>query len=352
LTYAIDDLTRFVTKVMKKAGLEAKEAHIFANALLYADLRGVGSHGISRLGVYSKRVKSGVIASGVVPELTTDHKALLHFDGKNGIGSSVALQVMDACMERAKEFGICFATVKNGTHFGTGAYFTEHAAKHNMIGFAISNSEAAVVPIGGSVPMLGTNPLSFSIPSKLHSPLVLDMATSVVARGKVVLAEKEGRSIPNNWSVDESGEPTTDPTAALGGAMLPFGGAKGYAISLIIDLLCSSFAGGLDSRKTKPFWDDFENFQNVGYLIGAIDSSKAFSQNTDSFLDSIDSAFTEFKNSPTAPGIDEVIIPGEIEDRKAKKGMLEGIKLSDSVIKELINVSTTYDVPHPFGTNN
>ncbi|MEK3646339.1 Ldh family oxidoreductase [Aeribacillus sp. FSL M8-0235] len=346
MRYPVEDLKKFVVAVMTTAGLEEEESKIFADGLLFADLRGIGSHGISRLRTYAKRVECGVVSSNITPEIIMDSGALLAVDGKNGIGVSVALQVMDICIERAKQYGCSFVGVKNGTHFGTGAYLTKYAANKNMIGFAISNSEAAVVPIGGAKPMLGTNPLSVSIPAGKHNPLVLDMATSVVARGKVVLAEKEGKTIPDSWCVDANGAPTTDPKAALEGAMLPFGGAKGYAISLIIDLMCSSLAGALDGRKTHRFWDDFENPQNVGYFIGAFDISKIRSVNE--FTDSVDSIFNEFKACPTAPGVEEVMIPGEIEDRKEQDNIQNGIILSESVIDDLINVADHYSVKHPF----
>lgn len=346
MKYFVNMLNKFGTEVMVKAGLDEKEAGLFLDSLTFADLRGIGSHGISRLRTYSKRVESGLVAKNVVPEILSDSCAVITVDGLNGIGASVGMQVMDMCIERAKKYGSCSATVKNGNHFGTGAYFTMHAANNNMIGFAISNSEAAVVPTGGAKAMLGTNPLSVAVPAKKHPAMVLDMATSVVARGKVVLAKKEHKTIPDNWCVDANGTPTTDPTKALEGAMLPFGGPKGYAISLLIDILCSSLGGALDCRKTNHFWDDFENPQNVGYFIGALDISKFLP--FEMFTERVDAMFDEFKACPTAPGVKEVMIPGEIEHLNYLKNLEDGIELSDLVVADLVSVAEKYGVQHPF----
>lgn len=346
MRYTAEVLKNFGMSVMMKAGLNNKEASLFIESLLFADLRGIGSHGISRLRTYAKRVETGVVAKDAQPEILTDKGAALSIDGKNGIGSIIALQVMDLCINRAKQYGCCFATVKNGNHFGTGAFYTEYAAKREMAGFIVSNSEAAVVPIGGIKAMLGTNPLSAAVPAKKYPPFVMDMATSVVARGKVILAQKENREIPEGWCIDAAGRSTTDPAEALKGAMLPFGGPKGYAISFLIDILCSALGGALDCRKTHKFWTDFEHPQNVGYFMGAIDIS-AFTKKED-FYNRMDSMIQEFKECPTTPGVEEVMIPGEIEHQQEEKNGREGIELSKQVIQDLILVAEQYQVPHPF----
>jgi len=347
MKYEIGTIRNFCCKVMCAAGLSEEEADVFAQSLVFADLRGIGSHGVTRLSTYSKRVSSGVIRSGVVPEILSDHGGAIAVDGKDGIGAYVARKTVDWCMERAKRFGCCCATVKNGTHFGSAAFYTEYAAQHNMICFAISNSEAAVVPTGGAVPMLGTNPLSLAIPAGRHQPYVLDMATSVVARGKVVLAKKEGKQIPADWGVDKNGIPTTDPDDILnGGAMLPFGGPKGYAISLMIDLMCSGLAGALNCRETPGFWDDFEHPQNVGYFICVIDPSKFMEKDT--FLKRVDEILDDFKACPTAPGVKEVMIPGEIEANKYKSGLADGIELSETVIRDLAETGAHYHIAANF----
>lgn len=347
MRYHAQKVKEYCARVMSAAGLRAEAAEVFAQALVYADLRGVGSHGVTRLRVYAKRVSSGVIRGDTEPEILTDCGGAITVDAKDGIGAYVARKVVDWCIARAAKLGCCCATVKNATHFGSGAFFTEYAAKKNMICFVTSNSEAAVVPTGGAVPMLGTNPLSLAIPADRHEPYVLDMATSVVARGKVVLAQKEGRTIPGDWGVDKYGAPSTDPAAILdGGAMLPFGGAKGYGISMMIDLLCSCLGGALNCRETPGFWNDFEHPQNIGYFISVIDPSKFMGLG--SFTERVDHMLDDFKACPTAPGVREVMIPGEIEALKMKTGLEMGIELSDIVVNDLVEVGKDYGVEADF----
>ncbi len=339
--YNPEVIKEYCAGIFEKAGLKAKDAQIFADGLVAADLRGVASHGVSRTKVYSERIEKGAVNIDAELKTIIDSGAVIAIDGDNGAGIVTAKKVMDVCIDRAKTYGCCFATVRNGNHFGTGAYFTEYAAKSGMIGFAISNSEAAVVPIGGSIPMLGTNPLSVAIPAGEHAPLVLDMATSTVARGKVVYASKNGKSIPLGWGVDACGADTDDPQKILdGGAMLPFGGAKGYGISMIIDILCSCLAGAFNCRQTPSFWSELDKAQNIGYFMGAMDVSKF--TNYKEYAQKIDAYFEEFKKCPTAPGFDEVKIPGEIEHNNFLKGMQEGIMIPEAVEKELFDLGVKY----------
>lgn len=347
MRYPYATLKTFGVQVMVKAGLEPEEAEIFMENLLYADSRGMGSHGISRLINYSKRVKSGVITPGVNAEIVKTAPACLVIDGHNGIGAKIARQAMDFCIDRAKATGCCAATVRNGNHFGAGAFYTKYAAQRGMIAFMVSNSEATVAPIGGARAMLGTNPLGVAVPAGRNDPFDLDMATSVVARGKVVLAQKEGRSIPLGWAVDKNGADTTDPDAVLdGGYMLPFGGAKGYAISLFIDLMCSCLGGSLNCRTTPHFWTDYEHPQNVGYFIVVIDPSKFLP--LQEFEERVDTMLDEFKDCPPASGAKRVYIPGEIEAEKERKSQVEGIEISDAVVDELRRVGAEYGVPVNF----
>lgn len=347
MRYDYEKLKAFGAKVMVKAGLQEGEADLFMENLLYADSRGIGSHGISRLINYSKRVKCGVIAGGVDIKVVQEAPASLVIDGNNGIGAKIGRQAMDLCIAKARESGCCTATVRNANHFGVASFYTAYAAKQGMIAFVVSNSEAAVAPIGGAKAMLGTNPLGIAVPAERNDPFDLDMATSVVARGKVVLAQKEGKSIPKGWAVDKYGADTTDPNEVLdGGYMLPFGGPKGYAISLFIDLMCSCLGGADNCRTTSHFWSDYDRPQNIGYFMYVIDPSKFVPDG--SFTNRVDDMLEEFKNCPTAPGVDRVYIPGEIEAGKGRNSMADGIELSDAVADELRRVGAEYGVAADF----
>ena len=336
-------LKKYGTSILMQAGLEAEEAEILVESLLYADSRGVSSHGLSRLDVYTKRVEHGVIATGVNIKIIQESPASLVLDGQNGVGAKIARQALELTMKKARESGCCVTTVRNGNHFGAGSFYSKYAAEHGMIAIVASNSEAAVAPIGGAAAMLGTNPLAMAVPAACSAPFDLDMATSVSSRGKVVLAQKEGRSIPPDWAVDRNGVPTTDPGAVLdGGFMLPFGGVKGYSISLFIDLMCSCLGGAQNCRETSHFWTDYENPQDIGYFMIVIDPSKFLPIET--FKVRVADVLKEFHTCPPAPGVKRVYTPGEIEAEREQISQRDGIEISDAVMEEVLRVGRRYGV--------
>lgn len=345
MNYSVTSLRRFTQEVMCKAGLSPEESQIFTDSLISADMRGVSSHGLTRLPTYAKRVEEGLVANHVEPEIVQDGGTVMRVDGKNGMGAYIGTRVMDLCIKRAKESGSAFATVYGGNHFGCASYFALQAAKEGMIGFAVANGPAAIPPTGSTKPLLGTNPVAISIPAGRYEPLVLDMATSAVARGKVALAKKNGTSIPTGWGLNSKGLPTTDPAAVLeGGSMLPMGGAKGYGIALIVEILCSCLSGAQNGQTLGSFYD-FTREQNTGFAFGAIDIGKIL--NIDLFKASVDCLFDSMKSCPKAEGYSEIKIPGEIENDKALKSKETGLFLSDAVIADLESTAQHYGVTFP-----
>ena len=207
----------------------------------------------------------------------------------------------------------------------------------------MSNAPASVVPTGGKKPMLGTNPLSVAIPAGKYPPFVLDMACSVVAQGKVILAVNEKKeTIPPNWAVDENGDMTTDPKAALKGAMLPFGGPKGYAIAFIVDILSSALSGALNSTKIRSYWNNFNEPQDLGYFFGAINIESFL--DISSFKNRMDNLFEEMKSCPPAKGSDQIFIPGEIEYLKSEEAKKKGIQLGEIVVEDLKKLGDEYGI--------
>ncbi|TWT66943.1 putative oxidoreductase YjmC [Posidoniimonas polymericola] len=346
MRYSQHYLRQFTEQVFLKAGLSPREATCSAENLLTAELRGHGSHGLSRLRTYAKRVTTGVVAAGVEPQIESETGGSLLINGRNAMGAAVGTYAMEKCIAKARRHGSCFAAVGGGNHFGIAAYYTMKAAEAGMIGLAMSNAPASIVPTGGMAPMLGTNPLSIAIPAGARAPLVLDMASSVVAQGKVILALKEGASsIPEGWAVDQRGIPTTDPAEAMRGAMLPFGGPKGYALALIIDILCSSLSGALSSPNIRSYWKDFERPQDLGFFMGVWDISSflplaVFEQRTAALLD-------EMKSCPPAPGVEEVLIPGELEHRHSEAAKTQGILLPDAVVEDLNCLANDFGIAPP-----
>jgi LDH2 family malate/lactate/ureidoglycolate dehydrogenase len=303
-----------------------------------------------RLRTYAERVRRGVIRAGVTPQITRGGSAFFAVDGGNGMGMPVASQIMSLCIERARQTGASFATVDNGNHFGIAAYFTEAAAKEGMIGIAMSNAPATMVPTGGRKPLLGANPLSIAVPCGKYPPLILDMATSTVAQGKIILAAKEGKKeIPSDWAVDPEGRPTTDPQQALLGAMLPFGGAKGYGLALIIDILSSVLSGALTSMHINHFWKDFEHPQKLGYFLGVWDISAVMPLHE--FNHRMETLIGEIKACPPAPGHQQVFYPGEIEHMRAAEATRLGVFLGPAVVEDLRKLGQEYGAGFPAPDN-
>jgi LDH2 family malate/lactate/ureidoglycolate dehydrogenase len=339
--YSCQTLLDFGTEVLVAAGSPRPEAAVVAQSLLEADARGVASHGFTRLSAFAERLRRGIVLPGVQPRLIRESAAFLHVDGGNGMGIAVARQTMAWCIERARQSGCCFAAVNHANHFGIGAFYTLQAVEAGMAGLAMSNAPASTVPTGGRFPRLGTNPIAVAVPAGRRIPFSLDMATSVVAQGKIILAHKQGATaIPEGWAVDSDGRPTTDPAAALRGAMLPFGGAKGYGIALMIDLFCGALAGANTGTSIKNFWTDFERPQGLGIFLGAWDL--AVLGDPVEVRARVDALLDEIKATPPVAGATEVWYAGELEHRSAERARREGIEFDGAVVKQLDETAGRY----------
>lgn len=342
----INTLRKFGVEVFQKAGLSEKDAEVCMDSFIESDLRGIRTHGTTHLKAYCERLELGTASTGSDIEIIETSPSTLVVDAKHAVGMSAAMNVMEKCIEKAKISGSCFASVTNGCHYGFGGYFPMKAAEQGMIGFCVSNTPALVVPFGGADPILGTNPLSVAIPAGKYPTLVLDMATSIVAKGKISLALKEGKTIPKGWAVDKDGNDTTDPAAANVGALLPFGGAKGYSIALIISILSSALSGSATDINIPRFWEETDKLTNIGYFMGCIDITKFVDLNV--FKERVDSLFDLLKDSRPAPGFKEIMIPGEIEYLLTKDNLENGLEVSDVSMKEMKELSDKYDIPYPF----
>jgi LDH2 family malate/lactate/ureidoglycolate dehydrogenase len=344
--YAYSELLDFGTRVLCHAGSPPDEARVVAESLLEADARGVASHGYTRLSAFTERLRRGIVRPGVAPRIVRDAPAFLQVDGGNGMGISMARQTMALCLERAATQGCCFAAVNNANHFGIGAYFTLQAVQAGMAGLAWSNAPASTVPIGARAARLGTNPFAVAVPAGRRIPFCLDMATSVVAQGKVILAHKQGaKEIPSGWAVDEAGRPTTDPAEALRGAMLPFGGAKGYGIALMIDLFCGALVGANTGMTIRNFWTDFQQPQGLGFFLGAWNLAAMGEPAT--VRARVDALLDEIKATPPAEGTPEVYYAGEIEHLRAEQARREGVDLDHTVGLQLEELARSAGMAAP-----
>lgn len=333
---------QFCEQVLIKAGVPAKDAYIVAESLIGADLRGVDSHGIVRLAIYVERIEKGMINPHANIEIDSESGATVLVNGNNHIGAVIGSKALHIAIEKAKQSGAGIVGVKGSNHFGTGAYYASKAIEQDFILMVLSNASQTMPPVGGVRPFIGTNPITVGVPTGNEVPFILDMATSVVARGKIIIAAQRGESIPIGWAIDKEGNPTTNAEAALTGSVLPVGGHKGYGISMFIDILSGVLTGAGFGKYVNNMYENWNEPQNVGHFFVAIDINRFIPM--DFFKTRMDQYIQEIKAEPKAPGVDEILIPGEIEYRLSEKRKQQGIELPSKVSDELARIGEKYGV--------
>jgi LDH2 family malate/lactate/ureidoglycolate dehydrogenase len=340
--YRHEDLCEFACEILTRLGVPAGDAREVAACLTKAELRGVDSHGMVRLPVYSRRVQAGVVKASPDIRVIRSSNSTALVDGDNGLGPVVGARAMAVALEIAREHGIGLVGVRNSNHFGPAAYYVEKAIDRGCIGFAISNAPPNMAPFGGRERFLGTNPIAIGIPAREEPPLIFDASTSVVARGKIILAAQSGQSLPEGWAIDPDGRPTTNAQRALEGAVLPFGGAKGSAISFIIDILCGVLTGAAFGNHLNTL-ENLAAVQNVGHVFAVL-RTDLFMPDAE-FRTRMDSIARMLKASPPAAGCDRVLVPGEIERGHESVNRATGIALSSTVIDQLRALANELGVP-------
>lgn len=336
MNFKPENLSRYISDVLQSVGLPLEDSKIVADSLIKANLRGVDSHGATRLGIYVKRLQAGVVNPKPDVKVIQESDATLLIDGDDGMGHVVGTRAIQLGIEKAKKNGAVYIGVKKSTHFGTGAYFIEQGIKNDMITFAMSNAPSTMAPWGGIEPFFGTNPYAFGIPAGKNGPVIMDMATSVVARGKIILAEQKGEEIPLGWAIDSKGQPTTNAKEALEGSVLPFGGPKGYGISLMIDVLSGILTGAGFGPYVNNIYGDYDKPQNVGHFFQLIDVSRFIP--IELFKQRMDQMINDIKSSPKAVGVEEIFLPGEIEFAKEAVRLEKGIELPKEVYEDIKNI--------------
>ena len=250
---------------------------------------------------------------------------------------------MRLCVEKARRTGSAVAGIRNSTHFGMAGYYSEIAAREGMIGITTTNSSPRMAPWGSRDALLGTNPLAIAVPGPDNGSVVLDMATSVAALGKIMLAAADGTPIPEGWALDADGRPTTDASAALKGTVLSFGGPKGSGLAFMLDVLSGVLTGGSFGSKVRSLYRDMSNPERCGHFLFAIDV-EAFMPISD-FRAHINRYAAEFKRCRPVPGVSEVYLPGEIESRRERAAQAESLLLAPKTYEELLRVAQETGVP-------
>lgn len=335
----------FVKNAFEAAGLSAEKAGVVADSLIFAALRGVDSHGLSRCGIYLKRIESGLVDKDAEIEVVSSSPSGALIDAHNTVGQHAALKAAELAASMAGANGIAMVGVTRSNHFGAAGFYVNRIAEEGLIGITGSNSAKAMLLWGSSVPFLGTNPLAYAVPAGKYPPLILDMATSVVARGRIRRALKQRESVPPDWAIGLDGRRTTDAAEAYRGHVLPFGGAKGSAIALLIEILSGVVTGSAIGPEVGSMYSDFNKPQGLGHFFIAISPEHfigkgAYNSRMESLVESI-------KALPASEGNAEVLLPGEIERRIEENRKFEGIPIPPDVMETLREVSEKYSVPLP-----
>jgi LDH2 family malate/lactate/ureidoglycolate dehydrogenase len=343
--YRHEDLFDFGCRVFESLGVPADDARDVSGCLTKAELRGVDSHGMVRLPVYALRLRAGVVKARPAVRLLLSRTAAALLDGDNGLGPVVGSRAMEAAVDLARQHGTGFVGVRNSNHFGPAAYYVEKAVTQGFIGLAISNAPPNMAPFGGRTRLLGTNPVAVGVPAGDEAPLIFDASTSVVARGKIIVAAHKKAAIPEGWAVDPDGYATTDPDQALAGAVLPFGGAKGSAISFIIDIFCGVLTGAAFATHLNTL-EDLGSVQKVGHVLAAVRTDLFLPD--DEFRKRMDAILRMLKASPPAPdGGGRVLVPGEIELTEESRNREQGVALAAPIAAQLSRLGQDLGIAFP-----
>jgi LDH2 family malate/lactate/ureidoglycolate dehydrogenase len=339
MNYSHQRLLHFTEQVFIKCGMNEQDAKQAADVLIAADLRGIDSHGVARLSGYVRLYKANRANMNAQHKIIYETPSTATIDADQGLGLVVAPKAMDIAIEKAKNVGTGWVAIQNSNHFGIAAYHAMKALPNNMIGIAMTNASPLVAPTYSKQRMLGTNPICYAFPAGKHLPIVIDMATSAAANGKLEIAQRTGKPIPNNWVQTKDGEESTNANElSNGGSLLPLGGHKGYGLASLVDILCGVLSGANYGPWVPPFVAFLNPLENlpgngIGHFLGAmrIDAFRP----ADDFKNHIDNWIDAFKNAEKIDTNQHVIIPGEPEFLLEKERLASGIPLNEKVINDL-----------------
>ena len=336
--YAAKDIERFLTDVFVALGVRERDAGTVARLMVKADLYGHDTHGTFRLQQYSRRLRDG--GTNARPEISVvaDRDATAIVDGDNGLGHLAMLFATELAMDKAERHGIGWVGVRNGNHAGPAALYVGMPVERDMIGlYGAVGSANHVPPWGGTELLLGTNPIAIAVPAGEEPPLVLDMATTVAAAGKIKTLAQRGEAMPEGWMVGRDGKPLTDPSRQKEGFLLPIGGPKGYGLAMAIGLLAGSLNGAAFGKDVVDFTADTVSRTNTGQFVAAI-SIDAFADPRQ-FKQTVDTIFRDMRASPVLPGQDAVRIPGERSLAVFRDRSATGIPLHPNLVTVLRNIA-------------
>ena len=333
----------YATQIFARSGIPDADARLVADSLIEADLRGVHSHGVLMIPGYVANIRQGRVNRNPKIRIVRESAAGVLVDGDNGMGQVVSNKAMPLAIDKARQSGAGVASVMNSTHYAAGAYWTLKAVAQDMIGLALTSAGAIIAPFGGRTRLFGTNPWTIAVPARSEYPVVLDMATSVLAGGKLSWASVRGEPVAPGLALDSEDRPTTDPDDGLAGRLLPFGGYKGYGMMVIVDLLATLLSGAAigpeimdNARDSRPL--------NVGHYFQAIDVS-AFTE-LENFKARVDDYTRMVRASELEAGSTQVLMPGEREFRLADQRRRDGIPMPVTMLARVETISKELGIPN------
>ena len=340
---AFAQLRDFIDCAMQRLGLPASDAATVARLMAQADLQGSDGHGVIRLAPYARRILAGGIEVNPEVRVIEERAAMALLDGDNGMGHVVMSQAAELAIAKAKVCGIAWVGSRFSNHAGPASLYARMALEHQMIGlyFAVGNANH-LPPWGGLDMLLSTNPIAVAVPALHEAPIVLDMATTFAAYGKVKAKAQRGEMMPEGWMIDRQGQPLLDPKRAEEGFLMPIGGYKGYGLSLVVGLLAGTLNGAAMGKAVIDFNHDDTSVTNTGQAIAMIDPS-AFGD-VDAFRARVDTLIREMRASERMPGVERIWLPGEQSEDKRRRYGLEGIPIPPALMKQLDVLAGQLDI--------
>jgi L-2-hydroxycarboxylate dehydrogenase (NAD+) len=331
---AASQLEAFIARAFESVNIAHGDATVIAELMTRADLNGADGHGVFRLPQYIRRIKGGAV--NIKPNIRVEREApgMALVDGDNGMGHLVMRFAADKAIEKARTAGVAWVGVKRSNHAGPASLYASMPVKHDMIGLYLAVGNANHLAAWGGLDMLlSTNPIAVGVPAGTEPPIVLDMATTVAAYGKVKTAAQRGETMPEGWMIDRQGRPLTDPKRASEGLLLPIGGYKGYGLALVFGLLAGTLNGAAMGRDVVDFNNDDTTPTNTGHVIVAINIAM-FRAPAD-FKRSVDELIRDIRGSKRLPGVDAIRLPGEQSHAKREARMKHGISLPAPLLRSL-----------------
>ena len=328
----ISKIKKLINTILIKYGLSSKDSLICVNALINAELVGAPSHGLSRLKMYCDRISKKVINPKPKIKIKKISQSISHVDANNSIGFVAADTAIKIAINNAKKTGIGLVAVKNSGHYGLSGYYAEQAVKKNLMVMVFTNAPPAVAPHGALKSLFGTNPICFGTPTGSKVPFILDTSISMINRGKIRVAAREGEKIPEGVALDKFGKPTTDPKKALEGVQLPIAGFRGSGLAWMVDILSGVLTGGNHAGRVKDPFTDFSGPQNIGHLFFVM-KPNLFVGN--SFNKRIKDNIKTIKKLPKIKGVKEILYPGQSKYNRYKDNLKKEIKITKNVLEDL-----------------